>query len=236
MARWPSGPLPPPATERPRSSSEIAELYLRHLIFDGHLRPGTRVPQDDVAAALGLSRMPVREALIALEREGWVTLEHHRGAFVCAFDEQDVRDHYALYGLMLGFAADRATTRGGPDLAVRLQALVRDLQVAEDADDCERLVKAFHAEILEAARSPRTRTVLRAMPTLVPGNFMAQVPGAADAQRRDLAAIARAVRAGDGDKAAAGYGRLMRRHGDQVVEVLASRGLFASGLNAGSGF
>lgn len=236
MPDRPSGALPPPTTGPSRASGEVAELYIRHLIFDGHLRPGERVPQDDIAAALGLSRMPVREALIALERGGWVRIEHNRGAFVCALDEQDVRDHYALYGLIFGFAAELAAARGGPDLAVRLHRLVRDLQATDDADDAERLVMAFHHEILDAAASPRTRAVVRTLPTLVPGNFFDQVPGAVEAQRRDLAAIARAVRAGDGHKAASAYERLMRRHGDQVVELLTHRGLFDRTLNAGSGF
>jgi len=77
-----------------RSSGDHAATYIKRLIFDQHLRPGDRVPQDDVAQALGISRIPVREALIALEREGWITIEMHRGAFVNDLDEQAVRDHY----------------------------------------------------------------------------------------------------------------------------------------------
>jgi len=50
-------------------------------MFDGTLGPGEKIPQDDVAGVLGISRIPVREALIALEREGRVTIELHRGAF-----------------------------------------------------------------------------------------------------------------------------------------------------------
>ena len=108
-----------------RSSGEQAALYLRRLIFDGRLEPGARVPQDEVAQALGISRIPVREALIALEREGWVTIEMHRGAFVTQLDEQAVRDHYELYGLVYGFAVERAVERGTPDFAAQLRKLRR---------------------------------------------------------------------------------------------------------------
>src|ERR1700737_3277935 len=109
MAR---SPLPPArgAMIR-RSSGEHAALYIRRLIFDGELRPGARVPQDEIAQTLGISRIPVREALIALEREGWVTIEMHRGAFINAIDAHAVRDHYELYGLVYGFAARRALAR-----------------------------------------------------------------------------------------------------------------------------
>ncbi len=67
-----------------------------------------RVPQDAIAQELGVSRIPVREALIVLEREGWVTNEMHRGAFINTLDEPTVHDHYELFGLIYGFAAKRA--------------------------------------------------------------------------------------------------------------------------------
>src|SRR2546421_4287478 len=107
-----------------RSSGDEAALLIRRMIFDGELRPGERVPQDDVAAMLGISRIPVREALIALEREGWVTIEMHRGAFVNAFDARSVGDHYELFGLVYGFAARLAIARSGPDLVDRLAELL----------------------------------------------------------------------------------------------------------------
>ena len=115
-------PLPPAdAGVVRRSSGEQAALHIRGLIFGGELRPGDRVPQDDIARTLGISRIPVREALIALEREGWVRIEMHRGAFISAIDAQVVRDHYELYGLVYGFAARRAFGRDDHDLVVHLQ-------------------------------------------------------------------------------------------------------------------
>src|SRR3982751_2093819 len=109
-------PLPFDARLARRSSGDEAALLIRRMIFDGELRPGERVPQDDVAAMLGISRIPVREALIALEREGWVTIEMNRGAFVNAFDARSVRDHYELFGLVYGFAGRLAIARSGREL------------------------------------------------------------------------------------------------------------------------
>ena len=65
----PQTDLPMPDEFERRSSGDQAALYIRRLIFDGQLRPGGRVPQDEVAKSLGISRIPVREALIALEAE-----------------------------------------------------------------------------------------------------------------------------------------------------------------------
>src|ERR1700683_941692 len=71
-----------------KGSGEQAAAYIRQLIFDGQLREGMRLLQDDVARAVGVSRIPIREEIIALEREGWDTTKLHRGAIVSAFDEQ----------------------------------------------------------------------------------------------------------------------------------------------------
>src|SRR5580698_595335 len=93
------------------SSGEQAAWRIRELIFDGQLPRHSRIPQDEIADSLGISRIPLREALIALEREGWVTLELHRGAFVNAFDETTLLDHYEMLGIVYGFAARRAIAR-----------------------------------------------------------------------------------------------------------------------------
>jgi DNA-binding GntR family transcriptional regulator len=211
-----------------RSSGTDAALYIRRLIFEGELRPGERVPQDELAQELGISRIPIREALIALESGGWVTIELHRGAFVTALDEQAVRDHYELYGLVYGFAAKRALARKAPGLEDELAKLADAFSEADDPDELEGLAIDFHAAITGAARSPRINVVLRAMSGLVPGNFFELVPDAIEGERRGLTAIARAMKRRDGDRAATEYQRMMRRQADNVVAVLRERGLLDS--------
>ena len=210
-----------------RSSGDEAARYIRRMIFDGTLQAGARVPQDQVAEALGISRIPVREALIALEREGWVTIELHRGAFVNALDAQAVRDHYELFGLVYGFAAARALDRTADGLGDRLADLAHQVAVTDDPRAVGRLAIAFHAAIVEAAASPRIRVVLQAMPALVPGDFFALVPDAIAIERRGLAAIARAMQRGDGSQAAEEYRRMLQRLGERVVRLFETRGLFA---------
>jgi len=209
-----------------RSSGEDAARYIQRLIFDGDLRPGARVPQDDIAQALGISRIPVREALIALEREGWVTIEIHRGAFVNAIDADGVHDHYELLGLVYGFAATRALARSGSELVAGLEGIARQIEQADDLAEIGQLSFRFLATMVEAARSPRIKVVLRAMSALVPGEFFVEVPGAVEGQKRGLAAVMRAIRRADGERAAEECVRMMRRVGDKVVELFQSRGLF----------
>ena len=207
------------------SSAEHAADYIRWLIFEGRLPPGGRVPQDDVARDLGISRVPVRESLIMLERQGWVTIERHRGAFVTALTAAAVHDHYELYGLVYGFAAQRALDRSGEVFVSRLGDVVKDLR-ADDTATLGRAIVAFHRTVVEAAQSPRLEVALRALSSLVPGDFFAVVPAAVPVEARGLAAIHRALRAADGARAADEYQRMMRRIGDEVVAVFEERGLF----------
>jgi len=209
-----------------RSSGEDAARHIQRLIFNGELRPGTRVPQDEIAQNLGISRIPVREALIALEREGWVTIEMHRGAFVNAIDEVGVRDHYELLGLVYGFAASRALARRGPGLAADLAAIAGQMEGTDDAVVLGQLSFRFMATLVDGAGSPRIRAVLRAMSALVPGDFFVEVPAAAAVEKRGIAAVVRALRRGDATRVSDELLGMMRRVGDKVVEVFASRGLF----------
>jgi DNA-binding GntR family transcriptional regulator len=210
------------------SSAEHIALHIRTLIFDGVLRPGMRVPQDAIAQDLGVSRIPVREALIVLEHEGWVTIEMHRGAFINALDKRAVQDHYELYGLIYGFAAQRAMVRSEDDLAGSLADFQRRFARATRPDEQQQLSIAFHGTIVRAAASPRINVALRAMSSLVPGNFFALVPAAVDVERRGLAAIVRAVKKHDGAQASTDYARMMRQVGNKVILLFDERSLFSA--------
>ena len=209
-----------------RSSGDDAAFLIKRMIFEGELRPGQRVPQDDVAAMLGISRIPVREGLIALEREGWVTIELHRGAFVNSLDARSVRDNYELFGMVYGFAARRAIERSGDDLLDQLRALKADLDAAPGPAHFGVLASAFNAAVVDAARSPRIKVVLRSMSALVPGEFFELVPAAISVERRGVGGLLKAFSRGDADAAAAEYLRTMRGVGEKVVSVFRERGLF----------
>src|SRR4051794_28037546 len=215
----------PPARRVRQSSGDEAALLIKRMIFEGELKAGQRVPQDEVAAMLGISRIPVREALIALEREGWVTIEMNRGAFVTALDARSVRDNYELFGLVYGFAAERALDRSGPEFIDRLREL-KAASATKDPVEFEAVATAFQATVVDAARSPRIKVLLRAMSALVPGEFFAVVPDAMALWRRAFASILKAFQRGDADAAAAEFQRVMRKVGEKVVAVFEERGLF----------
>ena len=201
-------------------------LYVRRLIFDGVLKPGQRVPQDAIAQTLGVSRIPVREALIALEREGWTTIIPHRGAFVNSFDEQSVRDHYELLGLFYGFSVRRAVERRGPSLAEPLEAIQRKIAKVKDPARLYQLALDFHRTVIDAASSPRLRTMLRQMTDVVPGNFFELVPGSDAAVRDGTAAIVTAIERNYPEIAEREYATMVHRQGDLVADLFRQRGMF----------
>ena len=96
-----------PRLDRRNIGRDVAE-HIRRLILDGTLKPNEKIPQDEVAGELGVSRIPVREALLTLAADGFVVLEPYRGAFVAPLERADIRDQFELYGLIHGFAASRA--------------------------------------------------------------------------------------------------------------------------------
>lgn len=208
-----------------RSSGHLAAEYIRSLIISGELKADERVPQDELAEVLQISRIPLREGLISLEREGLIRIELNRGAFVNRFDADAVLDHYELYGLTYGLAVRRAMARRTGGLVERLGALVKQMRSTDDPDAFRTLVLEFHSAIIDAAQSPRLAASVRMAPRLVAGNFFAEVPGAMAAERRGFAAIVKALSAGDAAGASDAYLAMMRKQGQLVVDLLTERGM-----------
>ena len=217
---------------RQKGSGDQAAAYIRQMIFEGELRPGERLPQDVIAKTLGISRIPVREAIVALEREGWLTTRFHHGAFVNTFDEDTIRDNYELFGLVYGLASRRAIHRNEPEFASRLDKIAKETAKTDDPAEVERLAVAFHGLIVETAHSPRIRLVLRAMSALVPGPFFELVPDAIAPEKRSMSAIVRAVKKGDEQRASREYERTLTLQGEFVVELFRQHDLLATEAEA----
>ena len=138
----------PSAGEGANRREEIA-AYLRSEIFSGRLRPGTKVDQDAVATAMATSRIPVREALIILEREALVVWSPFRGTFVADLTEQDVRDHFALLAGVGKVILKRLRERADPAMMEQVVEAIDRCFETQDADTAvERL-----AEVRDAFRS-----------------------------------------------------------------------------------
>lgn len=216
-------------TKNHMSTADDAAMHIRRMVFDRVLRPGDRVPQDEIAATLGISRIPVREALIRLEADGLITIELYRGAFVNPIDQHIVRDHFALYGLVFGYAARLAIERADVvAVSAQLDAVVGELETVDDPKAFTRLARDFHDIVLDASDSSRARNLTETLSGIVPGDFFTLVPDAMPVERKGLPLITAAIAAGDADAAADRYADVLRDVGETVVALFDERGLLAA--------
>jgi DNA-binding GntR family transcriptional regulator len=223
----------PHAALSPQNSHQRAAPYIRRLILDGILPPGVRVPQDDIASALGLSRNPIREALIALNAEGWITIEPNRGAFVNTFDKSTIADHFEICAFIHTLAMRHGLSLGGDELISKLEEILNSLTPKTDVTEAGRLTVEFHGRIISSAKSSRIVAVHRANSTLVPGNFFDYVPNARTFEREGMLSIVKAAKNRDMDAVAEAYRRLMGRLAKEVTQLFKDRGLFEhKGANA----
>lgn len=109
------------------SSQQQAYTYLQDLIVSGALPGGARLKPEFIAAELGISRMPVREAIRQLDAEGYVTIRLNRGAIVTARGREELIELFevraALEGLALRLAAEHVDAETLSDLEIELQRL-----------------------------------------------------------------------------------------------------------------
>lgn len=219
--------LPRPATTTIPSSAEVASDYIRTLVFTGVLRTGDKVPIDDIATVLGISRQPVREAVIELAHDGLVHTDGRRGTFVADFGPAIVRDHYELYGLLHSFAIRRVATERDAAVVATLRAIEGQARQTLDPKEIARLAIDFARTINRAAGNDRLRQVIRAMSRFTPGEFyLANVPEAIKRSRAGLKAQLQAIEQGDAEGAAALTLQSWMRTGDELVAHLQSTGVF----------
>lgn len=148
----------------PQSASAAAGEVIREAIIDGRLPPGQRLKEEELARELGISRTPVREALLLLESEGLVESIPRRGATVRSYAVGDLDDVYQLRALLEGYAARRAATRISADDVARLEqscARFDRLRAEDDLLDLVRENLLFHSIIHEAAASDRLAALVR---------------------------------------------------------------------------
>jgi DNA-binding GntR family transcriptional regulator len=193
-----------------------ATAGLRQAILDGELAAGARLGEADLAARLGVSRTPVREALSRLAAEGLVDLSPNRGARVASFSAEELEGIFAVRLALEPLAAARAAERAAAADVTRLQRLADEMVEVgspgrrQRLDDLVGLNRCFHATLIALAAQPALTSALAGVvhAPVVLRNFHAYDPASL---RRSLAhheEMTAAVRAGDPDWASA----VMRAH------------------------
>jgi DNA-binding GntR family transcriptional regulator len=143
-------------------ADEVADR-IRDAIFDGGYAPGSQLREVELAEALGVSRGPVREALLKLEREGLVRSEWHRGATVTTLSEVDVVELDSLRAALEQLAVELVVDRARDDDLAAIDAVVRRMERAADEHELVRCDLDFHDAVYAAAGHRRLREAWQAI-------------------------------------------------------------------------
>ncbi len=187
---------------RPPTAQEAVLVELRRAIASGELKPGQPIAQGAVAERLGVSRVPVREALKILQGEGQVEYQAHHGYSVTRLDLDDLREAYRIRQLLETEAARISVPLFGPEEVRALAQAARDVDNSGDDEDYGAMSEAnrrFHFLLVEGAGMPRLTHLVRILwdATDVYRSFYYADADNRHRVRAEHAGIVQAVAAGD---------------------------------------
>jgi DNA-binding GntR family transcriptional regulator len=188
---------------------------LRDEIVAGTLQPGEQLVEAKIASDLGVSKTPVREALIRLERDGLVEIEPYRGARVLEPSAEDIREILELRRLIECQIARDLAARRPPEILDELGASVAGSRAALEAGDTQQLLDsltAFSDVLAEACGNSRMLKLLvdlRSVLLLI-GSSSLRAAGRESRSIAEHEAILEAIRSGDADAAGGATERHIR--------------------------
>jgi DNA-binding GntR family transcriptional regulator len=200
--------LPAPERTLGESHSPLTRMVvdtLRDRILSGAAAGGERLVEGRLSEELGVSRMPVREALRQLASEGLVTIEPRRGAAVTQFSEEQVRELVEVRATLEGLNAKLAAKRHDAAKIKELESILAEgMSVAETADSLTltRLNQRFHEALANIAANSVLRDIMRSLRDRTALLFAPLNSGRGKQNWEEHAAILRAVIDGDAELAA----------------------------------
>ena len=150
----------------PISSQESVLNELREMIGSGQLAPGQQIVQESLSASLGVSRVPIREALRVLEGEGQVVHFPNRGYFVANLSVEDLEEVYRIRAILEDEALRIAVpllTDQDIDYIEAILTEVEDAAKTRKISDLTETNRRFHFAIFEASNMPRLVRMIRTL-------------------------------------------------------------------------
>ncbi|WP_176245134.1 GntR family transcriptional regulator [Oceanibacterium hippocampi] len=150
------------------SAQQRAYAFIKDRIMSGSIQGGAKLNPVSIADQLGISRMPVREALLQLDAEGLVTNRPNRGAIVTSLTADDVEELFEIRAALEGVAARHAATRFTPSDMEELQALsMRMNRPMADVRAWLKIHDQFHDVLCSIGARPRLLNDIRKTRTSV---------------------------------------------------------------------
>ena len=180
---------------------DLVVSHVVNLVLTGKLRSGDRLDRNEIAQDLGLSRVPVQEAVVQLERDGILSTRYHRGAYVERFDEATVHEHHELYGVLSGLASSRAAQARDPEIVAALEQQISAMRGGRDSRTFDAHARIFRNIVNDAYAGPRLQAIIDSSQTMIPQAFWETYLGHRDELLPCYEAELAAIGSGDPDAA-----------------------------------
>jgi DNA-binding GntR family transcriptional regulator len=204
-----------------RQLKDSVYLALREEIVTAQLPPGYLLREAELAARFGVSKTPLREAFVRLEKDGFVQIAPYRSAVVAGYSREDLREIYELRELLEGLCAREAAVNIATDDLAALNRVVRESAAAFEAGDSAgltALLDEFDVLLYAQSKNGRITAMLNNIRDHVTriGRLTVAIPGRMATSVREHEGIYEAIVQRDGMRAET----LMRQH---ILSVMADQ-------------
>jgi DNA-binding GntR family transcriptional regulator len=188
-------------------------LKLRQEIVTAQLPPGYVLREAELAARFGVSKTPLREAFVRLEKDGFVQIAPYRSAVVAGYSRQDLQEIYEVRELLEGHCAREASAHISAEDLAALTRVVKDSAAAFSAGDTDALtalIDEFDVLLYQQSKNSRITAMLDNIRDHVTriGRLTVAIPGRLGNSVQEHQAIYDAIAAHDGERAEI----LLRQH------------------------
>ncbi len=214
---------------RPQLSEDVARL-VRRRIFDGTYAAGRYIRLEQLAAELGISVTPVREALFDLRAEGLLAQQPRRGFVVLPVTRRDIVDVSDVQSHIGGELAARAAASITAEQLAEITAIQTRLEAAYDGDDENLVVRLnhdFHRAINVAADSPKLAQLMSQITRYAPEAVFPTVSGWPEKSTRDHRRVLAALAEGDAEMAREAMSEHLCAGAEPLIDHLIVRGVIA---------
>ena len=204
-----------------RQLKDSVYYRLREQIVSGELPPGYMLREAELAARFGVSKTPLREAFVRLEKDGFVTIPPYRSAVVAGYSQQDLRETYEVRELLEGQCAREAAVNIATEDLAALNRVIRDSEQALKSGETERLtalIDEFDTLLYAQCKNSKITAMLDNIRDHVTriGRLTIAIPGRLESSVAEHRGIYEAIVSRDGPRAE----NLMRQH---ILSVMADQ-------------
>lgn len=212
---------------RPQLAEDVAR-FVRRRIFDGSYAAGEYVRLDQLAAELGISVTPVREALLELKGEGLLAQQPRRGFVVLPVTGRDLTDVSNVQAYIGGELAARAAANISEEQLRDVEKIQTELEAAYAGDDDETVVRLnheFHRAINVAADSPKLAQLMSQITRYAPESVFPTISGWPEQSNQHHRRVLAALEQRDEKLARAAMSEHLAAGAEPLIEHLTNRGV-----------